>query len=220
MKLGLHESSGGGTPSPFGPATHDPVCGMLADPATARASCLHDGSAVGFCCAGCKGKFLASPGRYLHANDPVCGSLVDRVRPGATVRHEGRRYWFCGDACRERFEAEPATYADPPASATAAARAAGSGAVPRPSTPAPATPRCAATPPRTAPSAAWRWSRRCPLRRCAPSTSVPCTRRWYAMRREAVRSAPWHSSRGRRCRTTGQAPSSPTCAGASPSPAS
>ena len=130
MNLGLHESRGGGTPSPLGTATHDPVCGMLADPATARASCLHGGSAVGFCCVGCKGKFLAAPGRYLHANDPVCGTLVDRVRPGATVRHEGRRYWFCGDNCRERFEAEPTTFADPPAPATAAARAAGSGSAP------------------------------------------------------------------------------------------
>ena len=115
MNLGLHESRGGGTPSPLGTATHDPVCGMRADPATARASCLHDGAAVGFCCAGCKGKFLTAPGRYLHANDPVCGTLVDRMRPGATVRHGGRRYWFCGDACRERFEAEPATFADLPA---------------------------------------------------------------------------------------------------------
>ena len=130
MNLGLHESRGGGTPSPFGTATHDPVCGMLADPANARASCLHDGAAVGFCCAGCKGKFLAAPGRYLHANDPVCGTLVDRMRPGATVRHEGRRYWFCGETCSERFEAEPTTFADPPAPATAAARTAGSGSAP------------------------------------------------------------------------------------------
>ena len=36
-------------------ATHDPVFGMRADPATARASCIHDGVAVGFCCDGCKG---------------------------------------------------------------------------------------------------------------------------------------------------------------------
>ena len=32
------------------PATHDPVCGMQANPATARAVCVHDGTAVGFCC--------------------------------------------------------------------------------------------------------------------------------------------------------------------------
>ena len=63
------------------PMTRCAGCGRTPPPA--RASCLHDGSAVGFCCAGCKGKFLAAPGRYLHANDPVCGALVDRVRPGA-----------------------------------------------------------------------------------------------------------------------------------------
>ena len=130
MSISPDEARGDGTPAGFRAATHDPVCGMLAEPATARASCIHDGAAVGFCCPGCKGKFLATPGRYLHANDPVCGALVDRMRPGATVRHEGRRYWFCGEACRERFEAEPATFADPPAPATAAARATGSDSAP------------------------------------------------------------------------------------------
>ena len=91
-------------------ATHDPVCGMKADPLTARARCVHDGVPVGFCCDGCKGRFLAEPGRYAQANDPVCGALVERAQPGATVRHARQRYWFCGDACRERFEAEPARF--------------------------------------------------------------------------------------------------------------
>ena len=94
-------------------ATHDPVCGMLANPVSARASCVHDGVAVGFCCAGCKGRFLAEPERYVHAIDPVCGGSVERIRPGATARREGRRYWFCGEGCRERFEAEPERYAEP-----------------------------------------------------------------------------------------------------------
>ena len=86
-------------------ATHDPVCGMEADPSTARATCLHDGVRVGFCCDGCKERFLAEPGRYAHADDPVCGALVERTRPGATVRHADRRYWFCSEVCRGRFEA-------------------------------------------------------------------------------------------------------------------
>ena len=102
-------------------ATHDPVCGMLADPATARAVCVHGGISVGFCCDGCKGRFLASPERYAHANDPVCGAVVERIRPGATARHEGRRYWFCGDGCRERFEAEPIRFIES-APASSAAR--------------------------------------------------------------------------------------------------
>ena len=91
-------------------ATHDPVCGMLANPVSARASCVHDGVAVGFCCDGCRGRFLAEPARYAHAVDPVCGASVERVRPGATARHEGQRFWFCGDSCRERFEAEPSRF--------------------------------------------------------------------------------------------------------------
>ena len=130
MNLVPHEARVGAEPARCRTATHDPVCGMLADPATARVSCLHDGSAIGFCCEGCRGKFLAAPGRYLHANDPVCGALVDRARPGATARHEGRRYWFCGEICRERFEAEPARFADPASPATAAARVAGTGSAP------------------------------------------------------------------------------------------
>ena len=91
-------------------ATHDPVCGMRADPATARASCIHDGAAVGFCCDGCKGRFLTAPERYASADDPVCGALVVRARPGATARHAGQRFWFCSETCRERFEAEPARF--------------------------------------------------------------------------------------------------------------
>ena len=99
------------------PATHDPVCGMLADPANARASCEHDGIAVGFCCEGCRKRFLAEPGRYRHATDPVCGASVERIRPGGTVRVARQRFWFCGEPCRERFEAEPEQFAEfePPA---------------------------------------------------------------------------------------------------------
>ena len=100
------ETPRGAAPAARAAATHDPVCGMRADPLTARARCVHDGAAVGFCCDGCKGRFLAEPGRYTHANDPVCGALVERTRPGATVRHADRRYWFCSETCRERFEAE------------------------------------------------------------------------------------------------------------------
>ena len=88
-------------------STHDPVCGMRADPATVRAVCVHEGTRVGFCCDGCQGRFLDAPEHYLHADDPVCGSVVERIRPGATARHAGRRFWFCGEECRARFEDEP-----------------------------------------------------------------------------------------------------------------
>ena len=104
--------------------THDPVCGMTADPATAKATCVHDGTAVGFCCEGCKRKFLETPEVYAHADDPVCGMVVDRIRPGATVRHEGQRFWFCGERCRERFESEPERFSADTATASGAAHAA------------------------------------------------------------------------------------------------
>ena len=117
------EARGGGTATVAVSATHDPVCGMQANPATARAVCVHDGTAVGFCCDGCKGRFVADPERYAHANDPVCGTAVDRMRPGATKRHDGRRFWFCGETCRRRFEAEPARFTQPAMPGNAAARA-------------------------------------------------------------------------------------------------
>jgi Cu+-exporting ATPase len=45
--------------------THDPVCGMLVAPATAKNRAEHDGQAYFFCCGGCKAKFIANPGQYL-----------------------------------------------------------------------------------------------------------------------------------------------------------
>ena len=111
MSIISDEARGDGSPIASA-ATHDPVCGMQANPANARAVCVHDGTAVGFCCDGCKGRFLAAPERYAHAVDPVCGNSVERMRPGATARHEGQRFWFCGEDCRERFEAEPARFVE------------------------------------------------------------------------------------------------------------
>ena len=105
-------------------ATHDPVCGMLANPATAKATCVHDGTTVGFCCEGCRKRFLETPERYAHADDLVCGMAVDRIRPGATVRHEGQRFWFCSERCQARFEAEPERFMGGTDAASATAHAA------------------------------------------------------------------------------------------------
>ena len=121
MSITPHEAPGHDSRPAFAAATHDPVCGMQADPATARAVCVHDGTEVGFCCDGCKGRYLAAPERYAQALDPVCGSSVDRIRPGATARYEGQRFWFCGEACRERFDAEPARFTEPAEPAAAPA---------------------------------------------------------------------------------------------------
>ena len=100
MSILPHESRDGAAPNACATATHDPVCGMRADPLTARARCVHDGVPVGFCGGRCKERFLAEP---LRPGE-------ERARPGATVRHANRRYWFCGEACRERFEADPARF--------------------------------------------------------------------------------------------------------------
>ena len=45
--------------------THDPVCGMVVHPATARNHAEHDKQTYYFCSGGCKAKFMADPGQYL-----------------------------------------------------------------------------------------------------------------------------------------------------------
>jgi Cu+-exporting ATPase len=62
---------------PHGPSDHhhpdvmsarvrDPVCGMLADPATAKGGHIeHDGEIFAFCCAKCRARFEAEPGAFL-----------------------------------------------------------------------------------------------------------------------------------------------------------
>ncbi len=51
-------------------AVLDPVCGMTVDPATAKHRFEHDGQAYYFCGAGCRFKFAADPGKYLHPATP------------------------------------------------------------------------------------------------------------------------------------------------------
>jgi Cu+-exporting ATPase len=43
----------------------DPVCGMSVDPATAEHQAEHAGATYYFCSAGCRGKFVAEPAKYL-----------------------------------------------------------------------------------------------------------------------------------------------------------
>ena len=45
-------------------SARDPVCGMSVDKANARHRSEHAGETFYFCCAGCKAKFDAQPGRY------------------------------------------------------------------------------------------------------------------------------------------------------------
>jgi Cu+-exporting ATPase len=52
--------------APGGTMEKDPVCGMLVDPARAKASYEHDGKKYYFCCVGCREKFVANPAKYLN----------------------------------------------------------------------------------------------------------------------------------------------------------
>src|SRR5215469_10346647 len=47
------------------PTVTDPVCGMKVDPAKTPHQHSHDGHAYFFCSAGCRGKFIGDPGKYL-----------------------------------------------------------------------------------------------------------------------------------------------------------
>jgi len=43
----------------------DPVCGMMADTATAKLTSDYRGSTMNFCAPGCKRAFDAAPGKYI-----------------------------------------------------------------------------------------------------------------------------------------------------------
>ncbi len=93
-----------------GAVTRDPVCGMTVDMAKTPHRITYEGREIGFCCAGCRGKFEAEPVKYLTATDPVCGMRIDRTTARHMLKHEGTRYYFCCDGCQKSFEAEPQKY--------------------------------------------------------------------------------------------------------------
>jgi Cu+-exporting ATPase len=94
----------------------DPVCGM-----TVRASSPHAfehaGTLYRFCCAGCRGKFMVDPTRYLAPvvsadQDPVCGMTVRDDSPHQHDHH-GQHFRFCSMGCKTKFIADPARYLEP-----------------------------------------------------------------------------------------------------------
>ena len=99
-----HHAPAGGT------ATRDPVCGMSVDMGKTAHRTEYQGREIGFCSAGCKAKFEATPETYLSATDPVCGMKVDRTTARHMLKHEGTRYYFCCEGCQKSFEADPAKY--------------------------------------------------------------------------------------------------------------
>jgi P-type Cu+ transporter len=56
-----------------GELAKDPVCGMSVNPATAKHKAEHAGATYYFCCAGCRGKFVAEPTKYLGTMGAVAG---------------------------------------------------------------------------------------------------------------------------------------------------
>jgi P-type Cu+ transporter len=63
-----------------GTLAKDPVCGMSVDPATAKHRAEHGGATFYFCSAGCRGKFVADPARYLQGpTDAPAGAAHDHA---------------------------------------------------------------------------------------------------------------------------------------------
>ncbi len=48
----------------------DPVCGMTVDPNAGKPHADYQGQTYHFCCAGCRGKFVADPQKYLGPREP------------------------------------------------------------------------------------------------------------------------------------------------------
>jgi Cu+-exporting ATPase len=73
-------------------AAIDPVCGMTVDPRKTTHHADHEGRIFHFCCAGCRAKFVADPGRFLApkpdaAPAPSSGAHTCPMHP--EVRREG-----------------------------------------------------------------------------------------------------------------------------------
>lgn len=95
----------------------DPVCGMEVDPRTSPHHAEHAGHAYHFCSAGCRAKFVAEPGRYVHrAATPM---RADAVAPGTIYTcpmHPQIRQVGPGNCpiCGMALEPEVATGAEAP----------------------------------------------------------------------------------------------------------
>jgi P-type Cu+ transporter len=87
-----HDSKAGGD-SLAALKARDPVCGMTADPATAKHRADHAGTAYYFCSAKCREKFLADPRKYLDptAHEKAPAPCAPRA-PGVST---GEAIWTC-----------------------------------------------------------------------------------------------------------------------------
>ena len=69
----------------------DPVCGMDVDPHNAKHTATHQGRPYYFCSAGCRGKFLGDPARYINPREaePVPAGATYTCPMHPEVRQEG-----------------------------------------------------------------------------------------------------------------------------------
>jgi len=67
----------------------DPVCGMQVDGGSAAVRTEHEGATYYFCCTGCKGKFEASPARYL---SPKSLNLIQLSPAAGVQQHDAIEY--------------------------------------------------------------------------------------------------------------------------------
>jgi Cu+-exporting ATPase len=82
----------------------DPVCGMMVDPAHAKARVDHGGATYFFCCESCATKFRAAPEKYLHdaAVAPTSGhapfvqlTTIASVKPLGRASATGKPNYIC-----------------------------------------------------------------------------------------------------------------------------
>ncbi|MBD8874029.1 heavy metal translocating P-type ATPase [Rhodanobacter sp. DHB23] len=106
-------------------AARDPVCGMTVDPATSKHRSMHDGGEVHFCCAGCKAKFDAEPGRYLGGGVGMAGGCcpsrvvplalhVQPSPPAPLLAPQSRRHPWRLSACPQAGEGSRAVLVKDP----------------------------------------------------------------------------------------------------------
>jgi P-type Cu+ transporter len=63
----------------WGAMERDTVCGMMVEPARAKATAEHAGKTYYFCCTGCAGKFNSDPQKYLNGRPTAS---VPLIQPG------------------------------------------------------------------------------------------------------------------------------------------
>src|SRR6266511_996791 len=99
------------TTTPQSSLIKDPVCGMLLDPAKAKATAEHAGETYYFCCTSCAEKFQVRPEEYLKlASSPP--ALVTLGAPGKSnaplfpAEHPAARSYVCL-MCNEVRQTKP-----------------------------------------------------------------------------------------------------------------